>query len=182
MQGLQSESSGREPEHGKIPKVVGRGCKRFFEPRERKWGAPVQNMAQCKTVQKTLGRLLLPGLKRPFAPSPTTFGTLPFSGSLPELSDCNAGDIEGVVRTHEPKADRALHLRDGALLALLLARAAGGLRPIARAPDAGADATQDQISCQAVGSRMRNIRRGQVSRAKLSQTPLFWLVAPSDTK
>ena len=35
---LQSESSGREPENGKFPKVVRKGCKRSFEPRERKWG------------------------------------------------------------------------------------------------------------------------------------------------
>ena len=31
---LQSESSGREPENGKFPKVVRRGFKRSFEPRE----------------------------------------------------------------------------------------------------------------------------------------------------
>ena len=30
----------------------------------------------------------LPGLQRPFAPSPNHFWNLPFSGSLPELSDC----------------------------------------------------------------------------------------------
>ena len=35
---LQSESSARESENGKFPKVVRRGCKRSFEPRERKRG------------------------------------------------------------------------------------------------------------------------------------------------
>ena len=35
--GLQSGSSGREPEHGEVPKAARRGCKRSFEPRERKW-------------------------------------------------------------------------------------------------------------------------------------------------
>ena len=33
---LQSEGSGREPENGKFPKVVRRGCKRWFELREQK--------------------------------------------------------------------------------------------------------------------------------------------------
>ena len=35
---LQSESSGREPENGKFPKVVRRERKRSFKPRERRWG------------------------------------------------------------------------------------------------------------------------------------------------
>ena len=34
--GLQSEGSGREPEKGKFPKVVRRGCKRWFGLREQK--------------------------------------------------------------------------------------------------------------------------------------------------
>ena len=38
VQALQSESSAREPESGKFPKVFRRGCKRSFEPRERKRG------------------------------------------------------------------------------------------------------------------------------------------------
>ena len=67
------------PKMVRLPKVVRRGCKRSFEPRERKRG-----LHQCKMglhrwlngfrmVQKTLGRLLLPELKLPFAPSPNHF-------------------------------------------------------------------------------------------------------------
>ena len=33
-----SDMLGREPENGKVLKVVRRGSKRSFEPRERKWG------------------------------------------------------------------------------------------------------------------------------------------------
>ena len=66
-----------------------------FEPGSENGVAPVQNGVApvqngFRMVQKTLGRLLLPELKLPFAPSPNHFWDLPFSGSLPELSDCNS--------------------------------------------------------------------------------------------
>ena len=76
---LQTRVPGRGVENRKSPKVVRRGCKRSFGPRERKasctgatWG-----LHRCKTglhmVQETLGRPLLPRSKRPFAPSPNHF-------------------------------------------------------------------------------------------------------------
>ena len=82
---LQSESSGREPESGKFPKVVRRGCKRSFEPKDRKWGCTsakwaVQNgFGWCKRLLGPFCSLSSNYLLHPLL---TTFGNLPFSGSL----------------------------------------------------------------------------------------------------
>ena len=76
----------------KFPKVVRRGYKRSFEPRERKWACtgassvcPVQT--GFRMVQKTPGRLCSLGSKCLLHPLLTTFGTLPCSLSGPISRD-----------------------------------------------------------------------------------------------
>ena len=59
-------------------KWLGEGAKGLLSPGSENGVAPVQNgvapvLNGFRMVQKTLGRLSLPGLKRPFAPSPNHF-------------------------------------------------------------------------------------------------------------
>ena len=73
-------------------KWLGEGAKGLLSPGSENGVAPVQNgvapvLNGFRMVQKTLGKLLLPELKLPFAPSPNHFWE--FTGSLAELSDCN---------------------------------------------------------------------------------------------
>ena len=101
--GLQSESSGREPENGKIPKVVRRGCKRSFEPKGAKVSqesfAPSETrFAPSETRFAPVQPHFAP-VQPHFAPVQPHFRSLGSKdllhpllttlGSLPELSGCN---------------------------------------------------------------------------------------------
>ena len=93
---MQSESSAREPENGKFPKVFRRGCKGLLSPGSENGVAPVQNgvapvLNGFRMVQKTLGDFCSLSSNYLLHPLLTTFGNLPFSGSLAELSDCKGG-------------------------------------------------------------------------------------------
>ena len=75
--------------HGGLPKTpqkrLGEDAKGLLDPASTKPLAPVRNVvARVQkvfwVVQKTLGRPLLPGSKRPFEPSPNHFGDFPCSG------------------------------------------------------------------------------------------------------
>ena len=80
--GLGSHGPVKLPGKGKSAKVGRRGCNRSFAPGEQKASctgvAPVQK--RFWVVQKTLGRPLLPGSKRPCAPSPNHFGRFSLFG------------------------------------------------------------------------------------------------------
>ena len=87
--GSQSESSGREPENGKFPKVVRRGCERYFEPREQKSPKsllhhPHPVLHRRIPIYTGAQHSSLSGLKRPFARSPNHFWEFVISGPLPE--------------------------------------------------------------------------------------------------
>ena len=63
-------------------KWSGEGAKGLLSPGSENGGvAPVQN--GFRMVQKTLGRLLLPELKLPFAPSPNQFWEFTIFGLSP---------------------------------------------------------------------------------------------------
>ena len=90
---LGSCGPGKLTEKGKFPKVLRGGCKRSFGPREQRSPksllhhpkpifAPVAK-AVVGLVQKTFRRPLLPGSKRPFAPSPKHFWEFPLFGQFP---------------------------------------------------------------------------------------------------
>ena len=77
-------------------KWLGEGAKGRLSPGSENWVAPVQNGVApvqngFRVVQKTLGRLSLPGLKLPFAPSPNHFWEITMLGLSPRtfgLQDC----------------------------------------------------------------------------------------------
>ena len=74
--------SRRGPKTGKFQKVVRRGCKRYFEPRDQK---------SPKNLLPFWTPLSLPGLKWPLAPSPNYFWDFTIFGFSHGrwLSDCN---------------------------------------------------------------------------------------------
>ena len=79
---LGSCGPGKLNEKGKLPKALRGGCKRSFGPREQRSPKSLLHhpklllhrwQKQFWVVQKTFRRPLLPGSKRPFAPSPKRF-------------------------------------------------------------------------------------------------------------
>ena len=85
-------------------KWLGEGAKGPLSPGSENRVAPVQNGVApvqngFRMVQKTLGRLLLPELKLPFAPSPyhfwefTIFGLSPRAFGLQPYSTCHLGPV-----------------------------------------------------------------------------------------
>ena len=69
---------GESPKMVSSQKWLGEGAKGLFSPGSEDGVAPVQDGVApvqngFRMVQKTLGRLLLPELKLPFAPSPNHF-------------------------------------------------------------------------------------------------------------
>ena len=89
---LCSCGPGKLPEKRKFPKVVMRGCKRSFGPREQeasctgaKWvctGAK-EGLGGAKDSWETFAPWAQKESKRPFAPSPNHFWRLSFFGQFP---------------------------------------------------------------------------------------------------
>ena len=103
---------GESPKMVNAQKWLGEGAKGILSSRSENGLAPVQNgVAPVQNRSRTLGwckRLLGDycslGSKHLLHPLLTTFGHLPFSGSLPELSDCNSTASLGRPLKSTPKS------------------------------------------------------------------------------
>ena len=106
---------GESPNMINAQKWLGEGAKGFLSPESENGLAPVQPQAPVQNgvapVQNGLRmckRLLRdfcsPGSNYLLHPLLTTFGNLPFLGSLPELSDCNPRGQKGQIGTDKSKS------------------------------------------------------------------------------